>query len=67
MWAIIKIQANVRRMIAMRRYKKLRLESRRHHENLRLRKMEEMELKHQGNKRAKEIAEQNYRVNIFVY
>uniref|UniRef100_A0A182SCD0 Myosin-VIIa n=1 Tax=Anopheles maculatus TaxID=74869 RepID=A0A182SCD0_9DIPT len=61
MWAVIKIQSHVRRMIAMKRYHKLKLEYRRHHEALRLRRMEEEELKHQGNKRAKEIAEQHYR------
>lgn len=37
----------------------------RHHiEALRLKKKEERELKEAGNKRAKEIAEQNYRVNL---
>jgi len=34
---------------------------------LRLKKKEERELKEAGNKRAKEIAEQNYRVSYFVY
>ncbi|KAG5675745.1 hypothetical protein PVAND_005623 [Polypedilum vanderplanki] len=61
MWAIVKIQAHIRRIIAMRQYKKLKLEYRRHHEAIRMRMMEEEELKHQGNKRAKEIAEKNYR------
>jgi len=37
-----------------------------HVEALRLRKKEERELKDQGNKRAKEIAEQNYRVNMMI-
>jgi myosin-7 len=60
MWAIVKIQAHIRRVIAMRRYKKLKLEYRRHREVMRLRMKEEEELKHQGNKRAKEIAEKNY-------
>lgn len=61
MWAIIKIQSHIRKVVAVKRYQKLKLEYRRHHEALRLRKYEEEELKHQGNKRAKEIAEQNYR------
>ncbi|XP_076283183.1 unconventional myosin-VIIa ck isoform X2 [Lasioglossum baleicum] len=61
LWAIVKIQAHVRRLIAQRRYKKVKYEYRLHVEALRLRKKEERELKDQGNKRAKEIAEQNYR------
>uniref|UniRef100_A0A348G641 Myosin VIIa n=1 Tax=Odontomachus monticola TaxID=613454 RepID=A0A348G641_ODOMO len=61
LWAIVKIQAHVRRLIAQRRYKKIKYEYRLHVEALRLRKKEERELKDQGNKRAKEIAEQNYR------
>ncbi|XP_055389301.1 myosin-VIIa isoform X2 [Condylostylus longicornis] len=61
MWAVIKIQSHVRRMIAMRRYAKLREDYRQYNEVLRLRKLEEQELKHQGNKHAKEIAEQHYR------
>jgi len=64
LWAIVKIQAHVRRLIAQRRYKKIKYEYRLHVEALRLRKKEERELKDQGNKRAKEIAEQNYRVNL---
>jgi myosin-7 len=60
MWAIVKIQAHMRRIIAMKRYEKLKLEYRRHREAMRLKMMEEEELKHQGNKRAKEIAEKNY-------
>ncbi|EEB17358.1 myosin VII, putative [Pediculus humanus corporis] len=60
-WAIIKIQAHVRRMIAQKRYKKIKYDYRHHLEALRLRKLEERELKEAGNKRAKEIAEQNYR------
>lgn len=60
MWAVIKIQSRVRGMIAMRRYRKLREDYRKYNEVLRLRKIEEQELKHQGNKRAKEIAEQHY-------
>lgn len=61
MAAVVKIQAHVRRMIAQRRYKKIKFDYRHHIEALRLRKMEERELKEAGNKRAKEIAEQNYR------
>lgn len=61
MWAVIKIQSHVRRMIAMRKYKKMREDYRQYNEVLRLRKLEEQELKHQGNKHAKEIAEQHYR------
>lgn len=95
MWAIVKIQANVRRMIAQRKYKKLKViisavctvvyvvfhfkfvckfdfnflfppqyDYRHHIEALRLKKKEERELKEAGNKRAKEIAEQNYRVRL---
>lgn len=62
MWAIIKIQAHVRRLIAQRRYKKLKYEYRLHIEALKMRKKEEKELKDQGNKRAKEIADQHFRV-----
>ncbi|XP_063242244.1 myosin-VIIa [Bacillus rossius redtenbacheri] len=61
MWAIVKIQTHVRRMIAQRRYKKIKYDYRHHIEALRLRKKEEKELKDAGNKRAKEIAEHNYR------
>ncbi|KAJ9583263.1 hypothetical protein L9F63_022396, partial [Diploptera punctata] len=61
MWAIVKIQAHVRRLIAQRRFNKLKFDYRHHIEALRLRKKEERELKEAGNKRAKEIAEQNYR------
>lgn len=35
-------------------------------EALKLKKKEERELKEAGNKRAKEIAEQNYRVSVFL-
>ena len=61
MWAIVKIQAHARRMIAQRRYNKLRHEYRHHLEALKLKSKEELELKQQGNKWAKEIAERNYR------
>lgn len=61
MWAIVKIQAHVRRIIAQRRFNKIKFEFRIQIEALKLKKKEERELKEAGNKRAKEIAEQNYR------
>lgn len=61
MWAVIKIQSHVRRMIAVRRYRKLRHEHKQFAEVLQLRKLEEQELLHRGNKHAREIAEQHYR------
>ncbi|XP_036321270.1 myosin-VIIa [Rhagoletis pomonella] len=61
MWAIIKIQSHARRMIAVRKYKKLREEYKQFAEVLHLRKLEEQELMHKGNKHAREIAEQHYR------
>ncbi|KAJ2953874.1 hypothetical protein O0L34_g1502 [Tuta absoluta] len=61
MWAIVKIQSHVRRLIAMRRYKRLKQDAIAHNEALRIRRQEEQRLQHQGNTRAKEIAEQNYR------
>lgn len=67
MWAIIKIQSHVRRMIAQRRFKKIKFEHRKHVENLRLKRKEERELHDAGNKRAKEIAEQNYRYFFLFY
>lgn len=63
MWAIVKIQKHVRRLIAMRRYRRMRQDALAHTEALRLRRQEEQRLQHQGNTRAKEIAEQNYRVS----
>ncbi|XP_061707587.1 myosin-VIIa isoform X2 [Cydia pomonella] len=65
MWAIVKIQSHVRRLIAMRRYKRLLKDAREHTEALRLRRVEEQRLQHQGNTRAKEIAEQNYRERMY--
>ncbi|XP_055853290.1 myosin-VIIa [Episyrphus balteatus] len=64
MWAIITIQSYVRRMIAMRKYRKLKGEYKQFAEVLHLRKLEEQKLKHQGNKHAKEIAEQHYRERL---
>lgn len=61
MWAIITIQSHVRRMIAQRKFKKVKFEQKRLIEAMRLKKKEERELKDAGNKRAKEIAEQHYR------
>lgn len=66
MWAIVKIQSHVRRLIAMRRYRRRRQDARAHTEALRLRKVEEQRLQHQGNSRAKEIAEHNYRVSLTI-
>ncbi|CAH2067349.1 unnamed protein product, partial [Iphiclides podalirius] len=65
MWAIVKIQSHVRRLIAMRRYRRLKQETIAHNEALRLRRQEEQRLQHQGNTRAKEIAEQNYRERMY--
>ncbi|XP_026329632.1 myosin-VIIa isoform X1 [Hyposmocoma kahamanoa] len=65
MWAIVKIQNHVRRLIAMRRYRRMRQDALAHTEALRLRRQEEQRLQHQGNTRAKEIAEQNYRERMY--
>ncbi|XP_047514461.1 myosin-VIIa isoform X1 [Pieris napi] len=65
MWAIVKIQSHVRRLIAMRRFRRLKQETIAHNEALRLRRQEEQRLQHQGNTRAKEIAEQNYRERMY--
>ncbi|KAL4712976.1 hypothetical protein ACJJTC_012046 [Scirpophaga incertulas] len=65
MWAIVKIQSHARRLIAMRRYRRLRQEARAHDEALRMRRQDEQRLQHQGNSRAKEIAEQNYRERMY--
>lgn len=64
MWAIIKIQSHVRTMIAVRKFRKLREDYRKYNEALRIRRMEEQELRHQGNKHAKEIAEKHYRERL---
>ncbi|XP_046676173.1 myosin-VIIa isoform X2 [Homalodisca vitripennis] len=61
MWAIVKIQSHVRRIIAQRKFNKLKFDYRTQLEALKLKKIEERELSQQGNKRAKEIAEKNYR------
>ncbi|XP_021186017.2 myosin-VIIa isoform X1 [Helicoverpa armigera] len=65
MWAIVKIQSHARRLLCMRRYRRLRGEARAHSEALRLRRQEEQRLQHQGNTRAKEIAEHNYRERMY--
>lgn len=59
--AILKIQSHVRRVIAQRRFAKMKMEYRQQIEALKLKKIEEKELKEAGNKRAKEIAERHYR------
>ncbi|XP_054284599.1 myosin-VIIa [Macrosteles quadrilineatus] len=64
MWAIVKIQSHVRRIIAQRKFNKLKFEYRTQLEALKLKKIEERELSQQGNKRAKEIAEKNYRERL---
>merc|ERR1712083_960735 len=61
LWAVIKIQSHVRKMIAMRHYRKLKIEYRAKSEALRLREMEQRELERKyGKKKAKEVAEQNF-------
>ena len=62
--AAIVIQSHVRRMIAQRRYKKLKYEQRHRLEALRMRDLEERQLKKAGNHRYKEIAEMHYRVSL---
>ncbi|KAK9510245.1 hypothetical protein O3M35_005070 [Rhynocoris fuscipes] len=61
MAAIVKIQSHVRRVIAQRRFTKIKMEYRQQIEALKMKKIEEKELKEAGNKRAKEIAERHYR------
>ncbi|KAJ8729204.1 hypothetical protein PYW08_000785 [Mythimna loreyi] len=65
MWAIVKIQSHARRLLCMRRYRRMRGEARAHSEALRLRRQEEQRLHTQGNTRAKEIAEHNYRERMY--
>lgn len=60
--AAIIIQSQIRRMIAQRRYEEMKVEKRDLLEALRLRTIEERDLKKAGNKRYKEIADQHYRV-----
>ncbi|XP_046447605.1 myosin-VIIa-like isoform X1 [Daphnia pulex] len=62
--AVVVIQKHVRRMIAQRNYKKMKYEQRHRLEALRLRDLEERELKKAGNKRYKEIADQRYRERL---
>lgn len=62
--AILKIQSHVRRIIAQRKFHKIQFEYRNQIEALKLKKIEERELKEAGNKRAKEIAEQKYRERL---
>jgi len=51
-------------MIAQRKYKKIKYEQRHILEALRLREQEERQLKKEGNKRYREIAEMRYRVSL---
>ncbi|CAG0921158.1 unnamed protein product, partial [Notodromas monacha] len=65
MWAVVKIQSHVRKMIAMRQYEKLKFVHRNRLEALQLREQEERELKKQlGGKKAKEAAEERYRMRL---
>ena len=65
--AAVIIQSHVRRMIAQRKYKKIKYEQRHILEALRLREQEERQLKKEGNKRYREIAEMRYRVCFFSF
>jgi myosin-7 len=62
--AVVVIQKHVRRRIAQRNYKEMKKEQRHRLEALRLRDLEERQLKKEGNKRYREIADQHYRVRI---
>ncbi|KAK4018475.1 hypothetical protein OUZ56_000526 [Daphnia magna] len=62
--AVVVIQKHVRRMIAQRRYKKMKYEQRHRLEALRMREQEERDLKKAGNKRYREIADQHYRERL---
>ncbi|XP_065580984.1 myosin-VIIa-like isoform X3 [Artemia franciscana] len=63
-WAIVTIQSYVRRMIAMRHFKRLKFEHRHRLDAIRLREQEEKELKKAGNKKYKEIAEARYKERL---
>lgn len=59
------MQSHVRRMIAQRQYRKLKIEYRAKAEALKLREMEQRELERKfGKKKAKEVAEQNFQDRI---
>ena len=65
MAAVLKIQSHVRRMIAQRQYRKLRVEYRAHQEALRLRELEQRQLEKQiGKKKAKDVAERNFQERL---
>ena len=64
MWAVTKIQAQVRGLIARRQYKKLKMRV----EAARMKEEEERALRKQMDKRkAKEIAEMKYKVRSFCF
>jgi len=52
-------------MIAQRQYQQIRRDRRHQMEALHLKRQEERALAQQGNKRAKEIAEQHYKVKYY--
>merc|ERR1711994_558141 len=57
LWAVIKIQSHIRKMIAVRHYRKMRIEYRAKTEALRLKEMEQRELERKyGKKKAKVVA-----------
>jgi myosin VIIa len=62
LWAAVKLQSHVRRMIAQRQYQRTKHERKHQMEALQLKRQEERALAQQGNKRAKEIAELHYKV-----
>ena len=65
LWAVIKIQSHIRRLIAMRQYRKMRIEYRAKAEALKLKEKEQRELERKyGKKKAKEVAEQNFQDRI---
>ena len=65
MAAIVKIQSHVRRLKAQREYRKMKVEFRARQEALRLRELEQRQLEKQmGKKKAKEVAEMNFRERI---
>ena len=60
-WAVIKIQSNVRRMIAQRDYRRMKVERRARQEALRLKEEEARALERQlGKKKAREEAEKKF-------
>ena len=64
-WAVIKIQSHVRRLIAQKEYRKLRIERRAIQEALRLKEEEAKALEKQfGKKKAREEAERKFQQRI---